>query len=74
MKYDVDLTYPKQSRQPVYSIQVEAASRDIALNAAILSARQEGWKGTPIKNTVTQAREKEFQVDWAEELLAEGME
>lgn len=57
MKYDVDLTYPKQSRQPVYSIQVEAPSRDIALQTATLAAAQEGWKGTPIKHTVVQARE-----------------
>lgn len=57
MKYDVDLAYPKQTRQPVYSITVDAASRDIALNTATLAAKQDGWKGTPIKSTVVQARE-----------------
>lgn len=57
MKYDINLTYPKQTRQPVYSITIEAPSRDIALNTAILAAKQDGWKGEPIKSTVAQSRE-----------------
>lgn len=47
--YNVDLTYPKPSRQPVYSITLAAESQSQAIASAQLAARQEGWKGDPIK-------------------------
>lgn len=57
MKYDIDLTFPKASRQPVYSITVEAPSRTAALTLATLCASQDGWKGSPIKNSVRLVQE-----------------
>lgn len=47
--YTVDLTYSKTTRQPVYSIDVQAESSSQAIASAKLAARQDGWKGEPIK-------------------------
>ncbi|MDG9784670.1 hypothetical protein [Metapseudomonas otitidis] len=49
MKYDVDLTYPKATRQPVYSIRVEAISKASAIIIASDRAAKEGMRGTPSK-------------------------
>ncbi|MNP86663.1 hypothetical protein D3C76_1870280 [compost metagenome] len=57
MKYDVDLTYPKQSRQPVYSVRLEAISESQALAHAKHYAREDGWKGEPLKHRILQVRE-----------------
>lgn len=59
MKYDVDLHYPKQTRQPVYTVRLEAVSESQALAHAKIYARQEGWKGEPLKHRIYQAREDE---------------
>lgn len=50
MKYQVDLTYSKASRQPVYGTTVEAPSQSAAIAEVADWARQEGWKGTPIRS------------------------
>ena len=47
--YTVDLTYPRTSRQPVYSIDIQAESSSQAIDSAKLAARQDGWKREPIK-------------------------
>lgn len=52
MKYHVDLIYSKASRQPVYSAAVEAPSQSVAVAEVTAWARQEGWKGEPIRNKV----------------------
>lgn len=57
MKYDVDLHYPKQSRQPVYSVRLDAVSQAQALSHAKHFAREDGWKGEPLKHKVRQVRE-----------------
>lgn len=57
MKYDVDLHYPKQTRQPVYSVRCEAISESQALSRAKHFAREDGWKGAPLKHTVKQVRD-----------------
>lgn len=57
MKYDVDLHYPKQTRQPVYSVRCEAVSETQALAHAKHYAREEGWRGQPLKHKVHQVRE-----------------
>ncbi|MWK59785.1 hypothetical protein GO594_27680 [Pseudomonas otitidis] len=57
MKYQVDLTYSKASRQPVYGICVEAASKSQAINEATRWAAKEGWKGTPVKVTARMVEE-----------------
>ena len=51
--YTVDLTYPRTSRQPVYSIDIQAESSSQAIASAKLAARQDGWKGEPMKAKVT---------------------
>jgi hypothetical protein len=48
-KYNVDLTYPRGSRQPIYSLTLDAVSQTQAIESAKMAARQEGWKGEPIK-------------------------
>jgi len=53
-RYTVDLTYPRGLRQPVYSIDLHAESQSLAIESAKLSARQEGWKGEPIKTKAVQ--------------------
>ena len=53
-KYTVDLTYPRGTRQPVYSITLDAESQSQAIASAQLAARQEGWKGQPIKAKAVQ--------------------
>jgi len=57
MKYDVDLHYPKQTRQPVYSVRCEAISESQAVSHAKHYARQDGWRGEPLKHRVHQVRE-----------------
>lgn len=47
--YEIDLTYPKASRQPVYSIRLDAHSSSQAEHAAKMAAVQEGWKGQALK-------------------------
>ena len=47
--YTVDLTYSKTTRQPAYSIDIVAESSSQAIASAKLAARQDGWKGEPIK-------------------------
>ena len=47
--YTVDLTYARTTRQPVYSLDVQAESSSQAIASAKLAARQDGWKGEPIK-------------------------
>ncbi|MWK56938.1 hypothetical protein A7D27_10040 [Pseudomonas sp. 1D4] len=54
MKYQVDLIYSKASRQPVYSATLEAPSQSVAVAEVTAWARQEGWKGEPIRNKVRQ--------------------
>lgn len=54
MKYQVDLIYSKASRQPVYSATLEAPSQSVAVTEVTAWARQEGWKGEPIRNKVRQ--------------------
>jgi hypothetical protein len=48
-KYNVDLTFPRGSRQPIYSLTLDAVSQSQAIESAKMAARQEGWKGEPIK-------------------------
>ncbi len=50
-EYLVDLTYPKSSRQAVYSETVEAPTQAAAIHAVKVRARNGGWKGEPIKAT-----------------------
>lgn len=57
MKYDVDLHYPKSTRQSVYSIRCDAISENQALAQAKLCALSDGWKGEPIKHKVRQVTE-----------------
>lgn len=57
MKYDVDLHYPKQTRQPVYTVRLEAISESQAVVHAKHYARQDGWRGEPLKHRVHQVRE-----------------
>ena len=47
--YTVDLTYPRTSRQPVYTLDIQAESQSQAIASAKLAAQQDGWKGEPIK-------------------------
>ncbi|WP_236225747.1 hypothetical protein [Pseudomonas pseudonitroreducens] len=58
MKYDVDLHYPKQTRQPVYSVRCEAISETQALAHAKRYAGEDGWRGQPLKHKVHQVREQ----------------
>jgi hypothetical protein len=48
-EYKVDLTYPRSSKQPVYSENVEAQTQAEALLIVTARARNAGWKGTPVK-------------------------
>ena len=47
--YTVDLTYSKTTRQPVYSLDIQAESKSQAIARAKLAAQQDGWKGEPVK-------------------------
>jgi hypothetical protein len=55
-KYDVQLTYPKTTKQSVYMETIEAQTKGEAFLIAIGRARQEGWRGEPIKQAATIAR------------------
>lgn len=57
MKYDIQLTYPRASKQPVYMETIDAQTKGEALLIAEGRAKQEGWKGAPIKREATIARE-----------------
>lgn len=60
MKYDVQLTWPRASRQAVYfEPGIEAQTKGEALLIASGRAKQEGWKGSHLKSVVTIAREVE---------------
>lgn len=60
MKYDVQLSWPKSTRQAVYyETGIEAQTKAEALLIATGRAKQEGWKGSPLKSVVTIAREVE---------------
>ncbi|MDT4867588.1 hypothetical protein FQZ97_1025090 [compost metagenome] len=58
MKYDVQLSYPKATKQPVYMEVIEARTKGEALLIAIGRARQEGWRGEPNGQKATIAREQ----------------
>jgi len=60
-KYKVNLTYPRGLRQPVYSIDLHAESQSLAIESAKLAARQEGWKGEPIKAKAEPIKAQEVQ-------------
>ena len=47
--YTVDLTYSKTTRQPVYSLDIQAESQSQAIARAKLAAQQDGWKGEQVK-------------------------
>lgn len=55
MIYDVEMEWPRSSRQPAYAIQVEAQSQTEAKFIARMAARQEGWKGEPVNITCRHA-------------------
>lgn len=57
MKYDVQLTWPRASKQAVYFETIEAQTKGEALLIASGRAKQEGWKGDPLKSVATIARE-----------------
>lgn len=50
-EYDVELTWPKTSRQAVYAEVIEAPTQAAAIHAAKVRARNSGWQGEPIKAT-----------------------
>lgn len=58
-KYDVQLSWPKSTKQCVYFETIEAQTKAEALLIATGRAKQEGWKGSPLKSVVTIAREVE---------------
>lgn len=58
-KYTTTLTWPKASKQAVYSESIIAQTKAEALLYALRNARQEGWTGTPIKQEARIAREVE---------------
>lgn len=58
-RYDIQLTWPKASRQAVYSELIVAQTKAEALLYALRNARQEGWTGKPIKEEARIAREVE---------------
>lgn len=58
-RYDIQLTWPKASRQAAYSEVIIAQTKAEALLYALRNARQEGWTGTPIKQEARIAREVE---------------
>lgn len=52
-QYEVSLTYPRTTRQPVYCVIVEAETKAAAVLAATEQARREGWRGAPIKQAAS---------------------
>jgi len=56
MRYDVQLSWPRASRQPVYMETIEAQTKAEALMIAECRARQEGFLGRPLRQQVTIAR------------------
>lgn len=46
--YDVQLNWPRSSKQPVYAEEVPAATQAEAKLIAVGRAKQQGWKGAPI--------------------------
>jgi len=57
MRYDVQLSWPRASRQPIYMDTIEAQTKAEALLIAEGRAKQEGWSGRPLRQQVTIARE-----------------
>lgn len=47
--YNVTLQYPRSSRQAAYCEEVAAVTKAEAVMIATGRARQQGWKGAPIK-------------------------
>lgn len=55
--YTVQLTWPRSSKQAVYMEDIEAVTAGEAKLIAAGRAKQEGWKGEPIKAVASLARE-----------------
>lgn len=47
--YTITLHYPRTTRQQPYTVEVDAASRSLAISTAKLLASEDGWQGEPNK-------------------------